>query len=335
MKSLSESMTIHSVLLQRYSGSEIKKFEAVLRKAAKDLQRLIAGDLSASEMHRLSAVEREALIIIKEVAGNLDTQLGGMLKELPKYESKYTMRLLEKFVTVKLGGISPEMVMAAVTQAPMSLISGKNIQHVSIPDAVRHFGDTAGREVLQSIRTGVISGRTTPQISKDVRDLILYRTKAQATALVRTPVNHIASTAKEAVYQEHEEVLEGERFIATLDANTTLTCMGYDQEVFPLGEGPIPPLHFNCRSHRVPEIKPEYRIPGFETKRASIDGPVSGRLTYDGFLRDQDKEFQDLALGPERGKLFREGMPVKRFTDDMGRVLSLKELEVLDNKFAL
>ena len=84
----------------------------------------------------------------------------------------------------------------------------------------------------------------------------------------------------------------------------------------------------NCRSLRVPVVKPEFSIFGNDKgKRASKDGPVSAQLTYSGFLKQQSKEFQNDVLGVERAKLFRSGkVTLSGFVDDMGRTLTLDEL---------
>ena len=46
-------------------------------------------------------------------------------------------------------------------------------------------------------------------------------------------------------------------FVATLDIRTTIECARNDGETFTLGNGPKPPLHFRCRSLRVPYINPD------------------------------------------------------------------------------
>ena len=48
--------------------------------------------------------------------------------------------------------------------------------------------------------------------------------------------------------------------------------------------------------------------------RASADGPVSAKLTYYEWLREQDAEFQRDVLGPSRFKLFNsDGMTAAKF----------------------
>ena len=82
----------------------------------------------------------------------------------------------------------------------------------------------------------------------------------------------------------------------------------------------------------IPVIKDEYNIDQGGGRRASVDGPVSSKLTYDGFLRKQSKEFQDDVLGTGRAKLFRKGMSIKSFTNDNGIVYNLADLQNADSE---
>jgi hypothetical protein len=62
-----------------------------------------------------------------------------------------------------------------------------------------------------------------------------------------------------------------------------------------------------------------------------MDGPVSAKRTYSGWLKDQSAEFQDQVLGKDRGKLFRSGkIKLDQFVDQNYNPVSLEQLSVLD-----
>jgi SPP1 gp7 family putative phage head morphogenesis protein len=56
-------------------------------------------------------------------------------------------------------------------------------------------------------------------------------------------------------------------------------------------------------------------------------GQVPTTTNYEKFLREQSKEFQDDFLGRGKAKLFRDGMPLDKFTDENGRPYSLEQLQ--------
>jgi SPP1 gp7 family putative phage head morphogenesis protein len=195
----------------------------------------------------------------------------------------------------------------------------------------RTFGAAVSRDVRQAIQAGVIEGKTTPSIAREIRQMVNNRSRRQAEAVVRTATNHIASTARAAVTERNADIFEGERYTATLDGRTTIFCASQDGKIYPVGVGPQPPSHFSCRSVRVPLVKQEFRVPGFEYQRASMDGPVDGRTTYQSWLKRQDPDFQNEVLGVERAELFRSGrVTLDRFVDDQGVTLTLKQLREIE-----
>ena len=67
-----------------------------------------------------------------------------------------------------------------------------------------------------------------------------------------------------------------------------------------------------------------------KSTRAAYDGQVPENLTYGEWLKGKSAEFQDGVLGKTKGKLFRAGMPIDRFVNRTGDVLTLDELRKKD-----
>jgi SPP1 gp7 family putative phage head morphogenesis protein len=93
----------------------------------------------------------------------------------------------------------------------------------------------------------------------------------------------------------------------------------------------------NCRSTTCPVVK-SWRELGIDIDeapagtRASMNGQVPEKTTYNDWLKGQPAKVQDDILGPGRGKLFRDGThSVSNFVDrKTGRHYTLKELAVDD-----
>jgi hypothetical protein len=166
-------------------------------------------------------------------------------------------------------------------------------------------------------------------------------------AVLATAFMAVADAVKTLFNVANEPLFTEELFVATLDERTTPICRSLDGKVFPVGKGPHPPLHFNCRSIRVAVIngnalserpaKPftqhqllneftqrqeiedvatRANLPhGFKTKFDAfarrrireLTGRVPGTLSYQEWLHNQSAEFQDEILGRARGALFRRG----------------------------
>lgn len=99
----------------------------------------------------------------------------------------------------------------------------------------------------------------------------------------------------------------------------------------------------NCRTATAPVVSSEFDFLDAGAKRAArgADGgtQVDANTSYYDFLKRQPAWFQDEALGPTRGKIFRNsGMTPDEFraasVDGFGRPLTLKEMAEMDNKVA-
>lgn len=115
-------------------------------------------------------------------------------------------------------------------------------------------------------------------------------------------------------------------------------CQARDGTVYPVNSGPRPPAHPNCRSTTTYVLKSFKELgvdlPEFsESTRASMDGQVPAKLTYNEWLKGKDAAFQNDVLGPTRAKLFRAGMPVDRFVNRAGDRLTLDALRQRDAEY--
>lgn len=207
-----------------------------------------------------------------------------------------------------------------------------------------------------TIQDGLVSGRTNQEIVRDVigspsmrfKDGAREVTRRGARTLVRTLVNHAASTGRQAVWEENEDIIRGVQWVSTLDTRTTPICRERDGRIGAVSPGaevklkegekalhpPMarPPAHPNCRSTTVAVTK-SFREMGFDIDdlrpetRASMDGKVSSDLTYFEWLKRQSAAVQEDVLGPNRFKLWKEGgVAPERFTNDEGRQFTLDEL---------
>lgn len=326
MTQLIDAITRHQVNTQRFAGGQARKALPVLRALARELrERIASGNVTEFQARRIITLEAD----IREIVGARvsDMQMTLELDEFAQREIEWTTRVLGGYVSVDLSGaLQTDFAANVATNAQMVLTASGVRKTLTIQQAFDEFSEAVSRQTMRAVQAGVIEGRTSDQIARQVFTLAQTRTRQQASALTRTVINHIGSQARQEVYNANSDIIQGERYLATLDQKTSVSCASLDQKEFPIGQGPIPPIHFNCRSIRTPIIKPQFRIDTMG-ERASMNGPVSNRTTYGGWLKGQSEEFQNDVLGPKRASLFRSGqVSIDKFTDSDGRVLSLDEL---------
>lgn len=331
----------HQIGLIRYSSSTVRLIIGLLNQSQVRVLDQIAkydvddggGSFSAARLDALLAAIRAIDI---EAGAVLSGRLDGSLNDLAGSEGQWIETVmngeLPDAIPIAMNIASPtsEQLFAAVHSRPF--------EGAILKDYYDRLPETIMEPVKRTLAQGFAEGRTTPQLIRELRgtraaqytDGILQQPRRSIEKLVRTAVNHTATTAREEVYKFNEDIIGGVRWVSTLDMRTSEICMGLDGQVFDPGVGPRPPAHWNCRSTTTPITK-SWKELGFNIDelppgtRASMDGQVPATETYQTWLEKQPKEIQDEALGPERAALFRDGMSVDRFTAD-GRTLTLDEL---------
>lgn len=231
-------------------------------------------------------------------------------------------------------------------RTPLGTELARTMDNVPILKRFRAITEGSADLFDRQVRIGLMQGETTDQIARRLVGKVQYsedRTflgkgaaieakNIQVKTLVRTSVQSVANAANQAVYQANQHVTKKYRYLATLDSRTTAFCRANDRRVFRYGEGPMPPIHWNCRSVSSPVLDYEgLGIPPPPTgKRASDGGPVDGDLDYETWLKQQPADKVQKILGKGKGKLFLEGkITLAEMVRADGTEISLAELKNL------
>ena len=208
------------------------------------------------------------------------------------------------------------------------------------------------RRMMDEIRQGLLFDESPTQISRRIfgtralggSDGVREITRRGAQTLAQTSTSAISNATRQAFYLANKRFIPREQYVATLDSRTTPICSSLDGNLYPVGEGPIPPVHINCRSIRVPIINgrklgtrpavaaTERNLRGLQgqARARAIDklvGRVPAATTYQQWLGRQNVAFQNEVLGPTRGVLFRKGeIDLAGFVDQSGSRWTLREL---------
>ena len=256
------------------------------------------------------------------------------MRDVAKAEAGITVGIVQQSAPIPLGMTLPPANTLRTIVSSRPVVRGS-----SIPQAFTRLSRSLKAGIEEQIKLGMIEGETTMQIVRRLRSKggLYDFSRRGVEALVRTATNGVTSQARQATYLANQDVIKGWQFVATLDLNTTLICGKLDGQVFPLGEGPMPPRHPGCRSDDAPVTKSfeELGIKGLKEvppgTRQSMNGRVASPVSYPEWLRDQSVADQNLAIGPRRAALFRSGeVRFDQFTDDKGRTLTLPEIIELE-----
>lgn len=332
---LTDATTRHQVYVQRYAGGNLKRVAAFISKAIKTAKDRVTGGLSDYGTRRytlqIETLQGDLRAIYDDLKGRAQLDLG----EFAVYEAEFNATMLGKVIraVVQLNVPAAQMVSAAALADPMLLESRKGVQRISIGGALDQFGTKKAAEIIGEIQVGASLGETSQQISRRLTSIHQLH-HDQASALVRTMTNHVASTARMETLKANDDILKGWRWISTLDSRTSHMCQARDQHLYGWDD-PKPPGHWNCRSSALPVLKDEYarEIPGSTRPSVGPDGAtlVSSKTSYQDWLSRQPAAFQRDVLGPNRYALFTKGeLTLDKFVDDNGKTLTLKQLKDLE-----
>jgi SPP1 gp7 family putative phage head morphogenesis protein len=345
---LADLAVAHAIDLTRYSNGVVRRMIGLLNRVDVDLfaQLLLALDGMSPESFTVQRLD-SLLAGVQRLNAQAYRQIGAELDEellaLAGYEASYQHRALQSVLPTQvaealvLNTVSANQVYAAVMARPF--------QGKLLSEALAGVEAARAARIRDAIRMGFVEGETISQMVRRLRgtktqgfaDGLLEVDRRGAEALVRTAVNHTANYARQALFEANDELVKEWQFLSTLDGRTTITCASLSGKTFPIGQGPQPPRHWNCRSTSVPVLASAWASLGLSKSeidpgtQSSMDGQVAADVSYSQWLRGKTAAFQDDVLGAERGKLFRDGkVSIDRFTDNKGRVYSLDDLRKRD-----
>lgn len=309
----------------------------------------LGNDPGAASQRRYKAVLKEAKDAIGDRLGAAADLMGKELRGFATLKTDSAVTLLNQAIGVELasGAFTTEQLAAIASDVLIEGAPSAEWWALQETEILRKFTNV--------VRDGMTNSRTIQQMAREVRELMGTSTR-NAQILVRTSVLSVNNSSHLAVFEQNLDLIKGVAWVSTLDARTTPICQALDGlrwdfedgRLVPVGHNkqfPGPTAHWGCRSTQIPVTRsweelaraaggdPETaRVLDQMTPsdRASMDGPVSGGLTYETWLKGKDEAFQREVLGPARFRLWRKGkLTLGDLTNQAGHELTLDELAAL------
>jgi hypothetical protein len=339
----------HEVDVSRLSNSQVVTIIKILNSKDADLRAALieaidnlGADLSAAAVDiALSAVLRINQQTFIEIRLAMDQVTDGLISYELAFQQSALRAVLPALVHEAYPIVSPAF------SAVKAIAQVRPFQGRLLREWMVGIESSRAAAVRDAVRSGVVEGRTTAEIIRTVMgsrvqqyaDGVLQKARRDVEAVVRSAVSHTAETASDAAYEANSDIISHVEWLSTLDNHTSSDCRIRDRLPYTLGTykpiGHTIPwlagpgrIHFCCRSSKVPVLKSAKSL-GFSdgATRASMDGQVPESTTYAEWLSKQSAARQDEILGPERGRLMRQGgLKLGTFYNDKGRFLSLDEL---------
>lgn len=350
-----DDLTRHKIELQRFSDGLAARIRRILNRAEPGvrarlkvrLDNMAGGfDPGPDTTRRMRKLEQ----FIKDLNGPAFAEIN----DLVRTELTELVKLEVQTAASIVGGRLPVVVALSVPNARQlrSIVFARPMQKKILRDWLSGYeaGDRA--RWMDEIRQGLIFNETPTQISRRIfgsaalggADGVRQITRRGAQTLAQTTSAAINNGALAEFMKANQRIIKKEIYTATLDSRTTPVCQSLDGELYNVGEGPMPPIHMNCRSIRVPAVdgrrigtrpadattEKALRGKRGNARRRAVEklvGQVPAETTYGQFLANQNVAFQNEVLGPTRGVLFRKGgLTLDRFVDSSGNQYTLPQL---------
>lgn len=299
------------------------------------------------QQRRLLALYKSVDELIKFNFDKFSKKFQESLKDVAEYTVESTTKIINSAIGIELAQpkVTVTKIKALINE---STIDGKIIGEwwdKQADDFKSRFKSNM-KKITNEFRVSMLQGESlgTMVESMSTQGEVLGLTVAQLRSLIRTSIVQVANGVRNEVYQNNKKIMRGIRWVSVLDKKTTLICQFLDGSMWDMdGNGldgttapfQLPPAHWNCRSTTVPVILSYDKLKGKHPdiaeldgkKRASMDGLVPARLTYEDWFKTLDEKVQKEILGPGRFKLWQRGnLSVADMLRSDGTPLSLKEL---------
>ena len=340
-----ESVYRNTLDLDRFSTGVAKKlirsYDRIIKEAIIELARIEQmkkADQPKYKADRLRSLLKQLQASLRSWSDKSADQMVRDLDGIARLQSEFAQLQLEKALPTGVGSvvkplnITREYADSVVNSKPIDLnasllsddlqakvkgipekfsLTAKKGALVNLPNGeplLKNFRALAQKQATmfgQTVRDGMLTGETTPQIARRLRSQLLFEDgklmkNNQVSTLVRTSVHQVSNDAAQSVYEANQDITSKYKWIATLDSRTAPQCRVLDQQVFKYGQGPEPPQHFNCRCRTVAEIDYErlgVRPPSKPLgERSAVGGSVPAGTTYGKYLSKQSASYKAKAL---------------------------------------
>lgn len=346
----------HQTYLHRHALEVFAALLALLQESEDPIAAMIRtklDDLSEASVSTRWEQLQPLIEKLKRLRGaawdKLDKELNSNLQDLGDREQKSQVNILAAVLPF---AYTPKQLSKTAIN---SLVSTVPTDGRSVAEWLETMQSKDTSRIVSGLQMGVMNGMSPSAVA---RTLVGTKTLNQTDGLFNDTTNALLSTVKTLIVAvtgnvknefnlANTDILANERFTAVLDGKTTALCRSLDGNIYPVGQGPIPPLHFNCRSIRVAIIAPDAAndrdvnaaterglVSGFadenglsgitkesdipKSQQAAYDaykaekmeaaiGTVPADETYESWLDRQSQAFQEDTLGVTKAKLFRDG----------------------------
>lgn len=296
-----DSLVRRATDLERYSSGHVKAIAPMINGLATDIHAIV----SASENPNKVLPQINSLVdsVFQDIEDRCIDEYGALILDEVRHERRTYEELQEQEEQEE----SSQVVGLVLATLILGETFKQSLSRIRL-SVKRNITRTIKSGLADNLPISVIARQIRGTASRKYKDGIYNSVLNNISALVRTAITTYSNRAR--MWWWSKVGVEKYRWISVLDSRTTAICRARSNKTYVLGEGPMPPAHYRCRS-----IIIRYS--------SGDDIPQS----YGEWLRKQPREVVEDILGIGKAKLFLSGkLTLDKFVTPTGRELTLTEL---------
>lgn len=242
--------TLNDLLIERQL--KLLRLAKSREKVVVELLRDYLADIEATIAKRRTPASETLTVIqksLKELLAPFSDDIAKALEfeKLAQVEADNAVAMLDKATGAKIA--------VTVSAARVAEVAHKSVvAGLPISDWFQDYEDKLIQDISRAVRVGVAGGKTMREISQDLGALLPDVKESSVKTMARTLTFGLAANARQVVYDENTDIVQGWIQVSTLDSRTTLLCaardnLAWDKDKQPVGHNQDfqqPPLHPNC-----------------------------------------------------------------------------------------
>ena len=340
-------MVTHAIDIGRLEASERQKVLDLLQSLQDDLTRLLNTKVLSEEGKKgTNALLNEISSLISGTYSEIAAAALVTARGLSSVSAEMTAQAMQQTLSIAIGEVSKPSASYLESLAKNLLVDGSPLTDWWGKQA----GDVQFR-LAAELRKGMAAGETNQQIiyrimGKKGEPGVMDIARKNAAALVQTSTATVANRSRLETFRKNQDIMNGVRWLATLDNLTCETCANLDGQKWDFDGAALPgttmpymepPAHVNCRCVMTSVLKPLSEVSGGAladiapaSTRVSMNGSVKGSMTFPEWFAGRTPEQQDKQFGAGKAAMYRAGkITLRDMVDGSGAPLTLAELKAL------
>ena len=310
------------ITLERLKKGNQKNISEYLSELDKELILIVtkAGELQDLSKKQLNSLIAEVNIAVNKYSDRVIALSDDTSKDLLPLESEFNANLLNRVIkTVGYSAIALEADFL-YSKYYNAILNEGNGKATTVPKAESKLKSSNSAKIEGAINSSFSNALNTTALLTVLRgtkqnrftDGVFLSISNASNTLSNSLLQHASVTAK--AQTGIKNGVKRYTWLATIDGRTTSQCRSLDEldTIYVFGQGPLPPLHYNCRSSIIYIIDGRLAQTENDGQRIARNQKgktvlISSETGYYTWLRTQPKQFQVDVLGKTRANLFSNG----------------------------